>query len=76
MTTSALLRHGPGRLTELRDGLATWRAAKEYVSVGQLRGSMAVGNVPDPDAYERANYLRVIQETSRVHGLDIDRPQS
>jgi dihydroorotate dehydrogenase (fumarate) len=74
MTTSALLR-GPDHLTRLRDGLATWLADHDYLSVEQIRGSMAVGNVADPDAYERANYVRVIQETSRAHGLDIDRPQ-
>jgi hypothetical protein len=28
-------------------------------------GAMAVDNVPEPDAYERANYVRVIQEASQ-----------
>jgi dihydroorotate dehydrogenase (fumarate) len=71
-TTSALLRHGPAHLTHLRDGLVRWLTENDYLSVSQLRGSMAVGSVPDPDAYERANYVRVIQETSRSHGLTID----
>jgi dihydroorotate dehydrogenase (fumarate) len=72
MTTSSVLRQGPGNITRLRDGLSTWMQDKGYHSVSQMRGSMAVGNVPDPDAYERANYLRVIQEASRLHGLRID----
>lgn len=72
MTTSSLLRYGPGHMTYLRDGLSAWLAEKTYLSVSQLRGSMAVGNVPDPDAYERANYVRVIQEASRARGLHID----
>jgi dihydroorotate dehydrogenase (fumarate) len=72
-TTSALLRHGPSHLTYLRDGLARWLTEHDYVSVSQLRGSMAVGSVPDPEAYERANYLRVIQEANHSHGLAIDR---
>ena len=72
MTTSSVLRHGPRHLTLLRDGLESWMEEREYESVTQLRGSMAVGNVPDPDAYERANYLRVIHEVSRQHGLHID----
>jgi dihydroorotate dehydrogenase (fumarate) len=72
MTTSALLRHGPTHVPYLRDGLQRWLTENDYASVSQLRGSMAVGNVPDPDAYERANYLRVIQETSRAYGLAVD----
>lgn len=72
MTTSSLLRSGPENLRSLRDGLAAWMARQEYRSVTQLRGSMAVRNVPDPDAYERANYVKVIQEVSRAHGLRID----
>lgn len=69
MTTSSLLRHGPGHLGTLRDGLSSWMAEHDYVSVGQLRGSMAVANVDDPDAYERANYVRVIQQASRSYGV-------
>jgi dihydroorotate dehydrogenase (fumarate) len=68
MTTSALLRHGPGHITVLRNGLSEWLHEKGYRSVSQMRGSMAVGHVPDPDTYERANYLRVIQEASRDFG--------
>ena len=47
MTTSSLLRRGPEHLTTLREGLRSWLVEKEYHSVAQLRGSMAVGNVPD-----------------------------
>ena len=72
MTTSSVLRHGPESITRLRNGLAGWLEEKGYHSVDQLRGSMAVGNVADPDAYERANYLRVIQEANRRYGLSID----
>ena len=68
MTTSSLLRRGPAQIAGLRDGLSSWMAANEYESVSQLRGSMAVDNVPDPDAYERANYVRVIQQASRAYG--------
>ncbi len=72
MTTSSLLRSGPENMRMLRDGLVGWMTHHEYHSVTQLRGSMAVRNVPDPDAYERANYVRVIQEVSRAHGMRID----
>ena len=68
MTTSSLLRHGPGHLATLREGLALWMTDNEFESVTQLRGSMAVANVPDPDAYERANYVRIIQQAARTYG--------
>ncbi len=64
MTTSSVLRHGPGHVTALRDGLARWLADREYTSVSQARGSVARASVPDPDAYERANYLAVIDRAT------------
>jgi dihydroorotate dehydrogenase (fumarate) len=58
---SALLRHGPGRLTQLREGLAHWLEAHEYDSIRQLRGSMNLSRCPDPGAFERGNYMRILQ---------------
>jgi dihydroorotate dehydrogenase (fumarate) len=61
MSTSALLQRGPEHLAVLRAGLETWLDEHEYDSVAQLRGSVSARGVPDPDAYERANYLQVIR---------------
>jgi dihydroorotate dehydrogenase (fumarate) len=58
---SALLRHGPERLSELRDGLSIWLEDHEYDSLEQLRGSMNHDRCPDPGAFERANYMRLLQ---------------
>ena len=58
---SALLKNNPGHLRTLRDGLEKWMAEKEYESVGQMRGALSLQNCPDPSAYERANYLKVLQ---------------
>jgi dihydroorotate dehydrogenase (fumarate) len=60
MTTSALLRHGPEHIGILRDGVERWFSDNEYISVDQARGSLAQRSVPDPDAYERANYINVL----------------
>jgi len=60
MMASALLRHGPGRLREVRDGLAAWLLEREYESVEQLRGSVSQRAVTDPAAYERANYMKAL----------------
>ena len=34
--------------------------AHEYESVKQMRGSMSQGAVADPAAFERANYMKVL----------------
>jgi dihydroorotate dehydrogenase (fumarate) len=60
MTTSALLRHGPTHLRTLVAGLTRWMEGHRYESVAQLRGAMSQQNVADPDAFERANYVRVL----------------
>lgn len=61
MSASSLLRHGPSRLGELRAGLADWMAHHDYESVSALRGAMSQQSVADPEAFERANYVRVLQ---------------
>ena len=58
---SALLRHGPEHLRTIGDEMASWMAEHEYASVAQMRGSMSLSNSPDPGAFERANYIRVLQ---------------
>jgi dihydroorotate dehydrogenase (fumarate) len=60
MMTSALLRHGPGHVTAVLDGLSSWMAEREYVTVGQLVGSVSQRNVEDPSAFERANYMAAL----------------
>ena len=60
MTTSALLRHGPEHLLDLRRELVTWMDERDYDSVRQLRGSVSRANVPDPEVYDRANYFQTI----------------
>ena len=64
MTTSAVLKHGPGLISDLLVGLRTWLEEKEYVSVEQMKGSMSQRNSPDPAAFERANYVKTIQSYS------------
>ena len=64
MTTSAVLKHGPGLISDLLVGLRTWLEEKEYVSVAQMKGSMSQRNIPDPAAFERANYVKTIQSYS------------
>jgi len=66
MTTSALLRHGIDYLGHLLDGLGNWMERKQFSSISQWRGSMSQRQVPDPAAFERANYIKMLK-TYRVH---------
>ena len=60
-TVAALLKHGPGELAVLLAGLRRWMEEHEYESVSQVRGALSLRNCPDPEAYERGNYLRSVQ---------------
>jgi dihydroorotate dehydrogenase (fumarate) len=60
MTASALLRHGPSRLTELQRGLEQWLDEHGYESVDQARGSLSYRNVPDPGVFERTGYMKTL----------------
>lgn len=61
MLASELLSGGVGRIREILDGMVRWMEAKEYRSVTQMRGSMSQMHVAEPAAYERANYIKVLQ---------------
>ncbi len=58
---SILLRDGPERLRTMRQEMAVWLEEHEYESLAQMRGSMSLEHSPDPSAYERGNYIRIIQ---------------
>jgi dihydroorotate dehydrogenase (fumarate) len=60
MMTSALLQNGVPHLDTVLAGIVQWMDEYEYESIKQMRGSMSQKNVPDPAAYERANYMRVL----------------
>ena len=57
MMASALLKHGPVRLTTVLDGVRAWLEEHEYESIEQMKGSMSQEHSPDPAAFERANYM-------------------
>ena len=61
MTTSALLRNGPAYLNVLLEGLKAWMEARRFTSIGQLRGGMSQRKVANPAAFQRANYIRVLE---------------
>jgi dihydroorotate dehydrogenase (fumarate) len=66
---SALLLHGPQRLSQIRDELLTWLDEHEYASVKQLKGSVSWQNAINPGEYERANYVQVLDSYSHAPGV-------
>ena len=57
---SAILKHGPTWITKTKQELEAWLVRKEYDSLKQALGSMNLARCPEPTAYERANYMRVL----------------
>jgi dihydroorotate dehydrogenase (fumarate) len=61
MTASALLRHGPGYASVLLDGLSEWMVRKDYPSVSELRGRLALAAGEEQTGSERAGYVRALR---------------
>jgi dihydroorotate dehydrogenase (fumarate) len=60
MMTSALLKRGPGHVKQVQAELAQVMEANRHESVAEMRGVMSQRNCPEPGAYERANYIKVL----------------
>jgi dihydroorotate dehydrogenase (fumarate) len=58
---SALLRRGPAHLGTVLADLEAWLEEHEWNSLSEMRGNMNLFKVPDPEAYERANYMLMLQ---------------
>lgn len=61
MTTSSLLRHGVGHMRVLTDQLTRWLEARGLDSPNAIRGKMSHSTIANPEAFERANYIKVLQ---------------
>jgi dihydroorotate dehydrogenase (fumarate) len=61
---SVLLKEGAGKLTQIRNELEQWLEENDYESIQQLKGSVSQQHAIDPSAYERANYIQVLDSYS------------
>ena len=66
---AALLHHGPGFLAILVHDLKRWLEQHEYDSLAQAQGSMSLRRSPDPAAFERGNYMKVLQTWRTLSGV-------
>jgi dihydroorotate dehydrogenase (fumarate) len=58
---SALLRNGPNHLRTIRTEVESWMQEHEWSSLGEMRGNMSFDRIPDPAAYERANFRMALR---------------
>ncbi len=68
MTTSSLLRHGPGHAGVLLEGLTAWLQRKGFASVAQARGLLAEQAGAGEPHYGRTGYLSAITGATRAYG--------
>ena len=58
---SEFLQHGIGRAAALLTDFNAWMDSNGYESVEQMRGTLRLDKVPNPGAYERANYISALK---------------
>lgn len=68
---SVLLKAGPEVLHTILRDTEQWMEEKEYESVQQLKGSLSYSNAVNPQGYERANYLDVLDSYSPSRGVRV-----
>ena len=61
MTASALYKNGISYITTMEKSLLLWMDSMGFQSLDYFKGSMNQSNVSDPTAYERANYIRILE---------------
>lgn len=61
MTSSALYKHGIDYLDQMNKDLALWMERHQFSTIEAFRGLMSQKNIADPTAYERANYIKIME---------------
>jgi dihydroorotate dehydrogenase (fumarate) len=60
MMASELLENGISRVPAILSEMENWMTKHEYESIKQMKGSLSHVSVKEPAAYERANYMKVL----------------
>jgi len=60
MLCSVLYKMGLDYVKVIEREMVKWMEEHEYESVQQLQGSLSQKNCPDPSAFERAQYMRIL----------------
>lgn len=62
MVCSSVLKGGIAHLKTIVQELERWMNEKEYESVTQMKGAMSQKSVANPAAFERANYIKILED--------------
>ncbi|MGA2428719.1 MAG: dihydroorotate dehydrogenase-like protein [Candidatus Acidiferrum sp.] len=65
MMTSAFFQNGIRHANVVLHDMTRWMQEHEYESIRQMQGSMSRRSVPNPSAFDRANYVRVLSSYTR-----------
>jgi len=65
MTASALYKNGISHLETMEKDLCFWMEKMGFQFIDAFRGVMNQSNISDPTAYERANYIRILEGRRR-----------
>jgi len=60
MSASMILREGYDKVKTVLEDLVNWMEEHEYDSIKQMQGSMSQQSVAEPAAFERSNYIRIL----------------
>lgn len=67
MMASELLQNGMGRISQILGEMRRWMEEREYSSVTQMIGSLSQKHVAEPTAFERANYMKMLDSYRPVN---------
>jgi dihydroorotate dehydrogenase (fumarate) len=67
MMASELLQNGVRRIKEVLREIEVWMDEREYVSVAQMIGSMSQQHCAEPAAFERANYMKILDSFQPIN---------
>ncbi len=58
---SAIIKYGEKHIANVLADIKKWMEEHEYESIEQMKGSMSHKSVENPAAFERANYMKILQ---------------
>ncbi len=59
---SAIYKHGPEHITKMLDELSKWMEEKNFAGLDAFRGMMNYDSIPDPQVYERSQFMRYFSD--------------
>jgi len=62
MCASALLQHGIPWISDILVDLERYMTEMQFISIDSFKGSMSQQHISDPSAYERSNYIQILEQ--------------